>query len=1589
VEPVIFNPDLEPVIFNPDEEQESEKELHPVTGKPVLRNPDGSRSTEETITIEAYDLNGGAPTNIPTIWDGKRVGVDEAIRRAIESGERYPSFDSREEAIASAKTRSLELEKGFDIPLNLPTTIKEDKPFGISGAIQQAVNGLSPVIFDPKDNVDVDVDAERKRGSIAGSYIALKDWLKVSETFSKFGSEILPFSRVLDVAASAVFNDPSDRPWMDKVLNKVIQYKDVGLADWRAKTIEKLEKEVIPATMPDSVSGRIVAGTIGILGTLPLYYGGGAARSGAELVMLKVLPKIIAKHPRLGIMLYEGVRGAAAGAGGFAGAEAVKGGSPEEVGKAALLGAATGPVSSLAPVIPKLPLMPKAVQDLILEGTAYYGANAAIYGAPLTTESFAEVVGTLIGLRIVNKTIGKARSLKEDLNAVADTLTGKLTPEEIKALRWSFEDPAALEMFGKLYPSLSQSPAYKDLFAEIAAERARVTKLVEGDQTQKTGGVFTDQPVNIPESPNAAMKYIAEAAKSVASKPESWLYKYYKAAGVVGKLDPVDLTRVVNEQRHFNKVTKNLLTLKQKMDSMSTIPGVTEFREALFGKRVADPTTGQVVMETRWSPDGPERRPRVQGMMPEEENIARLALKFNDRVETLNGEQLKLLGRAMVQMERDATAQKKVRKQMLASGGLAAGVVQALKQNNHFINDAIDKQAKKLGYTDTAGLEKIRSVARTGQEFVEFMLNEAKEILIADAVSRYTRASTLNPAQQIINQSKLAKEVKRIEDAINELTSFPLYPRLRFEAPYRVTVRHKRNKELNLVIDFDRSAVQDIFQRYPKQKQEKLKEEITRYLEAFEGVNPNDYSIPEIALRPRKEFKQVSPQRVVAMDLPLVMRDRISAIVEESDAAIRSTLWSEFQSEQLKPTGREKVFGQRHSPPLGISEDYGRVMTNWITNSHRILMRIKYGQQLNEAIDKLEGFRENVRNAKADASEVVFTPELDKLIEDMRQTTKYTFNPIEEYPTIRQGGFLWYLWGVPRAALQNATQVGLVSYPVLADKFGDKVTLKELTRAMVDISKLASGISKAATPDEWRALEYWRDIGATDQGFLQQAAGVSSGRGGEMIKSRGEARRFVETFTNLGIGPFKLMEQYNRRVTGLAAYRLAKRQGMSEADAAEYGRNAIDLTQGDYTRVNRPPIMRGKGAPLFLFKMYPQMMMRMMWPRKGGKWDPVAGRVIATMIAAAGIEGLPGFDLATGTTDALVSAFAGYPTSSKEVLTQALEDTLGESDMVMRGMAGDGFGIPAMLREMGMDIPDVDFSGSVGLNRLGFGLEESVEMGKRWLASGGDLSSEEFTYLLKDIINNGLGSIWLAGNKLFAGMASDDPFDMTAVSKSGPTSIRNWIQGYNISNLDLKFISEFVRENFGEVGEYFADMLSIDPRQRHVIATRANDIIAEFSNEERAAAAVLKALGFQMVKERKGHKGIEGKPDRPGWENYIKYREFQEFWRARKMKLGLDAWQTGSRLGFDSDEFKEVINQILDFNAKVSALGVPELGFGKEFKKWLERQFYNWAVRGEGFTPEERYIPSQQKIYRGESPYEKGPVNLEIGKGSRETGPAQ
>lgn len=153
-------------------------------GFPARKNADGSYSTEVSITVTNPKLNGGKPTNIPSLWKGKEVDENTAVENALATGKKYESFSTIPEAVTAAKERSN--AGGAGATSNKSTS--EIQPLELKDVkVLRAYWPSQPLLDKANDAINngADVEAVTKRLRDAGYDITTKDlnpeWVKLQK----------------------------------------------------------------------------------------------------------------------------------------------------------------------------------------------------------------------------------------------------------------------------------------------------------------------------------------------------------------------------------------------------------------------------------------------------------------------------------------------------------------------------------------------------------------------------------------------------------------------------------------------------------------------------------------------------------------------------------------------------------------------------------------------------------------------------------------------------------------------------------------------------------------------------------------------------------------------------------------------------------------------------------------------------------------------------------------------------------------------------------------------------------------------------------------------------------------------------------------------------------------------------------------------------------------------------------------------------------------------------------------------------------------------------------------------------------------
>lgn len=343
----------------------------------------------------------------------------------------------------------------------------------------------------------------------------------------------------------------------------------------------------------------------------------------------------------------------------------------------------------------------------------------------------------------------------------------------------------------------------------------------------------------------------------------------------------------------------------------------------------------------------------------------------------------------------------------------------------------------------------------------------------------------------------------------------------------------------------------------------------------------------------------------------------------------------EMMEEAFRRRGFRAHFFESGNVP-GYDADFERAINEYIVSISGHLARRRFVPVLDKAIDKMV--------SKKTAGQ--------RLVDYSRKYVDYILNPVEEWQTVRQMGFIWYIAGNVASAVTNATQPVLVTMPWFKAQFTHKKAAITMSGAYRDAVKLFNpkkegldlfDMSKAPT-DVRAALER----ALADGDFLpintfDAMASASINR----AALRG-AERVMRTAQDAFAVTFSGAERLNRIVTFIAAYRLAidpknrekimefvsndqvgksKLEGRVGDDFAyAYADYAVFSTQFRIGRLNRPAMARGAGTLFFQFMSFSLQSMELVYrlaKTHGGQKAQAIGIMLFVMVALAGLRGFP------------------------------------------------------------------------------------------------------------------------------------------------------------------------------------------------------------------------------------------------------------------------------------------------------------------------------------------------------------------------------
>lgn len=423
----------------------------------------------------------------------------------------------------------------------------------------------------------------------------------------------------------------------------------------------------------------------------------------------------------------------------------------------------------------------------------------------------------------------------------------------------------------------------------------------------------------------------------------------------------------------------------------------------------------------------------------------------------------------------------------------------------------------------------------------------------------------------------------------------------------------------------------------------------------------------------------------------------------------------------------------------GYSQDVGRVVANFIYSNARQGAAGLNAGTMDRAINDIPKEQGELRD----------------LATGLRS---YIRDPQEEGQAVRGMLFAQYLGGSLASAAVNMTQPFAVTLPWLSQFGGIRAASGQMARALKDMGTRGM---KYET-DLAHALKSAEDDGVVSPQEVHQlmaqargAGGLRSGDGTRAGDARAAAGNAWERAKVAWGQPFALAEQFNRRSTFIAAFRIAKAQGMDDPGA--FARKAVLETQFVYSKANKPQWARGAvGGTLFTFKTYSVSyleLMQRMWKQGGPEGKRAVGWALAMLLLMGGAGGVPFMEDAEDLIDG-VGQMMGYNVSAKQWRKEALAGIVGKelAEFLEQGVSG----LPGA---------PIDVSGRLGMGNLlpGTGLLLTKQSRERDLL--------EVVGPAGDLVMRG----FKAGGKVLTG-----DFGGAALEVS-PTAVRNAFKGADMA----------------------------------------------------------------------------------------------------------------------------------------------------------------------------------------------------------------
>lgn len=283
------------------------------------------------------------------------------------------------------------------------------------------------------------------------------------------------------------------------------------------------------------------------------------------------------------------------------------------------------------------------------------------------------------------------------------------------------------------------------------------------------------------------------------------------------------------------------------------------------------------------------------------------------------------------------------------------------------------------------------------------------------------------------------------------------------------------------------------------------------------------------------------------------------------DATVMDAIWQRYLQTMPDLSIRKRFIHRKGTS--GFQADALKGFASHMFHAAHQMARLKYSGDLTEA---LNGAADEAR--KSDDPTRATT-----LVNELRKRHQWVMNPTgsRAAQAVTSAMFAWYLAATPAAAIVNMTQPVMLGVPIIGARFGG---IAKASAAMAKAAKEtvnSSGSiqnSTALSSEEQAAVRAFYESGLIERTQSHDLAGI-----GETGVEYSPLRHKV--MSKIG-WMFHRAEIWNREVTALTAYRMARENGQTHREAIDTAHDLTWKVNFDYSNSNRARILQGDAMKL-------------------------------------------------------------------------------------------------------------------------------------------------------------------------------------------------------------------------------------------------------------------------------------------------------------------------------------------------------------------------------------------------------------------------